>query len=297
MNSTSTVLWEPGRATAPATRQVRRRLVAGAGSGGVRSVGGVAGLAGEVVVLEAVAVALEGEDLGVVDEPVDHCGGGGVVAEDLALGAEGLVAGDDQAGALVAAGDEHEHEVRRLRVEWDVSDLVADEEWDSARGGVARPRGGLGVARRPGGRPIRWRSRNSDALAGEARADREGDREMGLAGSGWAEEDHVLLAVEEVELPEMLDDLLFDRALEGEVELLERLAGWEPCGFDPQLAAGSVSGGDLGGQQRFGEALIAPFLRARTLAELRHRTGGCWRLHRPEQVRELSGGAHAINRS
>jgi len=33
----------------------------------------------EVMVLEAVAVALEGEDLGVVDEPVDHRGGGGGV--------------------------------------------------------------------------------------------------------------------------------------------------------------------------------------------------------------------------
>jgi hypothetical protein len=66
--------------------------------------------------------------------------------------------------------------------------------------------------------------------------------------------------VQEVELPEVLDHLLFDRALEGEVELLERLAGGEPCGFDPQLAAGGVPGGDLGGQQRFGEPLVAPFL-------------------------------------
>ena len=38
----------------------------------------------EVAVPEPVAVALEAEDLGVVDEPVDHRGGGHVVAEDLA---------------------------------------------------------------------------------------------------------------------------------------------------------------------------------------------------------------------
>jgi len=37
--------------------------------------------------------------------------------------------------------------------------------------------------------------------------------------------------VEEVELPEMLDNLLLEAALEGEVELLERLAGREPGGF------------------------------------------------------------------
>jgi hypothetical protein len=48
---------------------------------------------------------------------------------------------------------------------------------------------------------------------------------VGLAGAGWPEHDHVLLAVEEVELAEVLDHLLFVRALEGEVELLERLAG------------------------------------------------------------------------
>ena len=45
----------------------------------------------EVAVFEAVAVAFEGEDLGVVNEPVDHRGGDDVVAEDLAPGGEGLL--------------------------------------------------------------------------------------------------------------------------------------------------------------------------------------------------------------
>jgi transposase-like protein len=38
----------------------------------------------EVAVFEPVGVALDGDDLGVVDEAVDHCGGDGVVAEYLA---------------------------------------------------------------------------------------------------------------------------------------------------------------------------------------------------------------------
>ena len=42
------------------------------------------GDAAEVSVAEPVGVAFEGDDLGVVDEPVDHCGGDDVVAEDLA---------------------------------------------------------------------------------------------------------------------------------------------------------------------------------------------------------------------
>ena len=89
------------------------------------------GWAGEVAVFEAVAVAFEGEDLGVVDESVDHRGGDDVVAEDLAPGAEGLVAGDDQAGAFVAAADEHEHEVGGLGIERDVADLIDDEQRDA----------------------------------------------------------------------------------------------------------------------------------------------------------------------
>ena len=52
---------------------------------------GPGGGAAEVAVFEAVAVAFEAEDFGVVDEAVDHGGGGDVVAEDFAPGGERLV--------------------------------------------------------------------------------------------------------------------------------------------------------------------------------------------------------------
>ncbi len=73
---------------------------------------------------EAVAVAFEGDDLGVVDEPVDHGGGDDLVPEHLAPPSEGLVAGDDERGAFVAAAVELEEQVRRLGLERDVADLV-----------------------------------------------------------------------------------------------------------------------------------------------------------------------------
>ena len=76
-------------------------------SGGFGLAGGWA--AAEVAVAEPVAVALEREDLGVVDEPVDHRGGDDLVAEDLAPAGEGLVAGDDQRGALVAGTETSEN--------------------------------------------------------------------------------------------------------------------------------------------------------------------------------------------
>jgi hypothetical protein len=55
---------------------------------------------------------------------------------------------------------------------------------------------------------------------------------MRFAGAGRAEQDDVVAGVEEVELAEVLDHLLSDRALEGEVELLERLAGREAGRLD-----------------------------------------------------------------
>jgi len=75
----------------------------------------------EVAVFEAVAVAFEAEDFGVVDEPVDHGGGDDLVAEDLAPAAERLVAGDDEAGSLMAGGDELEEQVGGFGLEGDVA--------------------------------------------------------------------------------------------------------------------------------------------------------------------------------
>jgi hypothetical protein len=45
--------------------------------------------AAEVADLEPVGVAFEGEDVWVLDEPVDHGGGDDAVAEDFAPAAEG----------------------------------------------------------------------------------------------------------------------------------------------------------------------------------------------------------------
>jgi hypothetical protein len=74
--------------------------------------------------------------------------------------------------------------------------------------------------------------------------------------------------VQEVELAEVLDHGLLDRALEAEVELLERLAGREAGRLDPRLAAVRLARGDVGGEQRLAEALVAPALLAGSLGQL-----------------------------
>ena len=67
------------------------------------------GVIGEV--FQSVAGAFEGVDVGVVDDAVDHGGGDGLVAEDVSPAGEGQVAGQDQRGVFVAAGDELEEQV------------------------------------------------------------------------------------------------------------------------------------------------------------------------------------------
>ena len=128
-----------------------------------------------------------------VDEPVDHRGGDGVVAEDLAPAAEGLVGGDDQGGAFVAGGDELEEQVRGFGFEGDVADLVDDQQRVAAEPAqlVLQPAGVVGV-----GEPVDpfGRGGELDPVPGLAGADREAGGEVGLAGAGRAEEDDVLLA-------------------------------------------------------------------------------------------------------
>src|SRR5579862_745285 len=113
---------------------------------------------------------------------------------------------------------------------------------------------------------------------------------MRLAGPWGSEQDHVLAGVQEVELAEMLDHGLLHAALEGEVELLERLAGGEPGGLDATLAAVTVARGDLSAEQDLGEPLVAPLLLPGAVGEDRQRPRGRGRLERAEQVRELGGG-------
>jgi site-specific DNA recombinase len=111
--------------------------------------------------------SVDDEDLGVVDEPVDHRDGSHLVAEDLAPGRERLVAGDDQRRALVARGDEAEHQVGGLGIERGISDLVDDEERDKRQPpqlGVEAPEPWASAT----SRAIRRRFRKRSEVAGEA---------------------------------------------------------------------------------------------------------------------------------
>jgi hypothetical protein len=150
---------------------------------GVIRFGGVGGDAAEVSVSEPIAIAFEGDDVGVVDEPVDHGGGNDVVAEHLAPPAEGLVAGDDETGSFVAAGDELEEQVGRFGLEGDVADFIDDQQWVTAQPGELglEPSVVVGL-----GEPVDPLAGGGEQhpVPGLAGADPQPDRQMGLPGAG-----------------------------------------------------------------------------------------------------------------
>jgi hypothetical protein len=110
---------------------------------------------------------------------------------------------------------------------------------------------GLGEQRDPFGR-----GGEGHAVAGQARIPNAIARR--LTGAGRAEQHDVLATGQEVELAEVLDQRLLDRALEREVELVERLAGGEAAGV-------------LGRQQRLGEAGWEWKVRSRQIARCKLR--------------------------
>jgi hypothetical protein len=115
-------------------------------------------------------------------------------------------------------------------------------------------------------------------VPGLAGADRQAGGQVGLAGAGWAEEDHVLLPGDEVQGAQVGDDVALEAAGVVEVELLQGLAGREPGGSDPALTAVGLPGGDLALQARGEELLVGPGLGPGTFGEALDRGRQRWRL-------------------
>ncbi len=80
------------------------------------------------VLPEAVACALDLDDDGVVQEPVEEGGGDDGVAEDLGPLGEAAVRGEDHGALLVAGVDELEEQAGASGGDGEVADLVDDEQ-------------------------------------------------------------------------------------------------------------------------------------------------------------------------
>jgi hypothetical protein len=90
----------------------------------------------------------------VVDEAVDHGGGGDVVTEDFTPTAERLIGGDDETGPFLARGHQLEVQVGRFGLERAVTDLVDDEERVAGQADESGLQGCRRDAPRRAGRPI-----------------------------------------------------------------------------------------------------------------------------------------------
>jgi hypothetical protein len=115
------------------------------------------------------------------------------------------------------------------------------------------------------------------------------DREMGFAGAGRAEEDHVLLAGNEVQRAEVGDQVAFQPAGIVEVELLQTLAGRESGGADPAFAAVGVAGGDLALQASGQVLLVRPGLGPGPLGQPARRIPQSGRLQRAGEEYQVGG--------
>ncbi|GAA3493892.1 hypothetical protein GCM10019016_009910 [Streptomyces prasinosporus] len=104
-------------------------------------------------------------------------------------------------------------------------------------------------------------------MAGLAGPDAEPGGEVGFAGAGRSQKDHVLLSGDEVQRPQMGDDFAFHRPLVVEIEVLQRLAGGESSCPDASLGAMGVTGSDLPLQACGQILLMAPALVASPLGE------------------------------
>ena len=85
-----------------------------------------------LLALEAGAPAARAarEDVGVVEQAIEHRGDGGGVAEQLAPVLDGAVRGDERRGALVAAHDDLEEVLGRRWRELAHAEVVDDEQRD-----------------------------------------------------------------------------------------------------------------------------------------------------------------------
>ena len=180
--------------------------------------------AGLPFLLEAVALAADVDDVGVVEQAVedgacDHR----VAAEDLAPGTEAFVAGQDDAATFVAARDHLEEQIALQLVQRQVADLVEDQQ--------ARVRVGLQLLLEPvlvegpcqRGHQVVC-AQEEHAPPGRRRLQAQSNAEHGLPCPGRADDQDVLPVLEEAQRGEVSHQTTVHRGLELEVELLEGLA-------------------------------------------------------------------------
>ena len=172
-------------------------------------------------VLEAPAFVAGLDDLAMVCEPVEERGGHLRVAEDARPLAERQVGRDDDRGSLVELADQVEQELSAGLGEREIAEFVQDQEVE-AGDQVRCPALSFG----PGfGVELVYEIDDVEEPAAPAVSDagpRDADGEMGLTGSGAADQHEIALMIEEGSGGEVVDQGLIDLG-RLEVELVDLL--------------------------------------------------------------------------
>ena len=175
---------------------------------------------------ESPAIVAGLDDVAVVSEAIEQCGGHLGVPEDARPFAEGEIGGDDDRGSFVEPADEMEEELAAGLGEGQIAEFIEDDEVHAGEviGEPALPAvAGLGFE------PIDEIDDIVEpaARAGANAASRNGDGEMGLAGSGSADQHDVALLGDEAAAGEVFDQGLVDGRA-GELEVGQVFGEREP---------------------------------------------------------------------
>ena len=187
---------------------------------------------------QPVAVAPDLDDVGMVQQPVEHgAREGGVSVERPLPVSEREIGREDDRAVLVAFRHDLEEQVGLLLFQRQVSDLVEHEQPRSEDGAFEVL---LEALLASGLFELQHRVRGSDEphlVPAFGRLDRKRGREVALARPARSEQDDVLAPLDERQPRELLDARLGDPRARLEVELFERLHDRERGELDEHLAA------------------------------------------------------------
>ena len=183
---------------------------------------------------EAVTVAVDLDDNGVMEEPIEECRCDYAIPEDLAPLGKAPVAGQYYGTLFVAGVDELKEQVRATAFQRQIAHLVDDQ-----KGVTGKEPDTLGQRAFPFSLKERGddlgQGGQVDAFARLDGLDPQGDRQMGLACARGPEEVDHFFPVDEAQLGQRQYLIAIDRRLEREVILLKRLNLGEPGGHQRHL--------------------------------------------------------------
>ncbi len=186
-------------------------------------------------------------------QPVEQRGRHFGIAEHARPFAERKIGGDDDGGALVEPADEVEQELAARLGEGKIAQLVENDEvhagqmlGEPALSSVA----GLGLE------PVDEIDDVVEAAAGTIAdtASGDSDGQMGLAGTGAADQNDIALLGDEAAAGEIIDEGLVDRCAI-ELEVVDVLGEWKLSDGELVLDRSCLLLADLGGEQIADNAL------------------------------------------